>query len=66
MFLHVSICPQLGSTWPGTPPPEQVYPRAGTPPGQVPPWAGTPPPQYMLGDMGKKRAGTHPTGMHSC
>ena len=72
MFLHVSVCPQEGKTWAGTP-------QAGTPP-----WAGTPPlgrytapgqehplggytpgqvhppgqvpPWCMLGDTGNKRA----------
>ena len=48
MFLHVSVCPQGGSTWAGTPPGrnppwDQVSPTgpgtpwAGTPPGEVPP-----------------------------
>ena len=54
MFLQACVCPQWGSTWPGTPP-DQVHPSQtrytpppgpGTPPDQIhPPEPGTPPPR---------------------
>ena len=76
MFLHLSVCPQVGGVpgqvppWADTPlgpgtPPDQVHPLGpGTPPGQVnpppPPGPGTPQQTATVAD------GTHPTGMHSC
>ena len=60
MFLHVSVCPQEGKTWAGTPPGRytplgRYTPWVGTPPGQVHP-PGQVPPWCMLGDTGNKRA----------
>ena len=54
MFLHLSVCPQMGSASvhagisPPPPakeqtPPEQAPPGAGTPLEQTPPWEQTPP-----------------------
>ena len=60
MFLHVSVCPQEGSTWAGTPrtrytpqnqvhPPDQVHHL-----GRYTPWDQVPPGRYTPGP------GTHP------
>ena len=45
MILQASVCPQGGSTWPGTPPWDQVHPPGirYTPWEQTPPGPGTPP-----------------------
>ena len=46
MILHVSVCPQGGSTWAGSPLPGQVPPRQVHPLSRYIPWAGTPPGRY--------------------
>ena len=81
MFLQVCVCPQVGSTWAGTPPEPGTPPRTrytppgpGTPSGtRYTPWDQVHPPgtRYTpqavhAGRYGQQVGGTHPTGMHSC
>ena len=58
--LEASVCPQGGSTWPGTPR-DQLHP----PSRQPPPGPGTPPEQTPP-PHGQRAGGPHPTGMQSC
>ena len=65
MFLQACVCPQGGSTWPGTPPPGSRDPQARyTPHGQVhPPWPGTPPgARYTPWDQVHPQDQVHPPG----
>ena len=57
-FLHVSVCPQRGSTWGGTP--GQVLPL-----GRSTPWEGTPPTGQVQPPLGRYTSGqVHPPGRY--